>query len=273
MGTQTLLLFMFVSVISGCVNAYSPMTPPAPLLERAGEVSAIGRMRLGDPRRGAAGTIAVAPTRSSRVVASFDLARDRGRKERYHDANEENGRPSVDATRAELGAGWGMARRHLVVEALAGGGYGVKDVAYCQHDWQEGGCGPWVKGHARVVHGFVQGHAAAAFNLWRGGGGLRLQVSHDAYEELGGRTSAQSVTVPSIEPFIVQRLVLPYVSFEAQLQFAILLRYPKLMIPVAPSDTLVSVYPYRLPLPRIWLGAVIALDELWRDRRPYEASR
>jgi hypothetical protein len=254
---------------AACVSVYEPFAPVVPLLDERGDVSISARMRARGPLLGAGAAITAAPTESTRVFAGGSFSHDAGARR-----TDEFGARHKERTqdgRIEAGGGWGFARGHFIAEALGGLAYGRTRSLHCNmYDWQDYAdeCPVWIGQRSRYVSAYGQLEMAGNFRYWTGGGGMRVAMAHYDFDRLFGQSTSKTAWLPTLEPFIVQRVGLPWGKLELGVQLPFVLQSATVSRtqtvdgrPDTQRDRL-----FLQPSPRVTLGLVFNIDELWRKR-------
>ncbi|MDB4985132.1 MAG: hypothetical protein JWN04_310 [Myxococcaceae bacterium] len=267
MSSRSLLFVLVLVTASGCMSGYAAPAPITPLLGGRGDVVAGATFRPAFPRREASAYLAAAPTESTRVyvAGTHTLARgesgvdipNRELKERNH------------TDEVEGGGGWGIARGRLRAEILGGLGYGrVQSTQGARTlDRDPDFVSTWVQARGHFARASVQAQAAAHVAHWTGGGGVRIALVRFQYAEVLGYEGPVTALVPTFEPFMVQRLELPFGSIQLTIHAPIVPYSPSISLSDAiNADRRVSTRLIETPIPRIFLSFQANLDELWRKR-------
>lgn len=257
-------LVLFLWSESACISAYSPPAPVAPFLDEVGEV-VIGGTASPLPRSlGATVYMAAAPTQSTRVFGSGSLTRTGGRsvKDEGETISGHN-----DTEQGEVGAGYGLARRHLVLEALTGGGYGHTKSAPCRQYLGDGFCSKSSEIESHFARYFAQLNIAGNGRTWVAGGGVRMSLVHFMQIDVGTGSLDDSKWMPALEPFITARYGFSWGKLELGVHAPIVLSSPEVRFTNTGSDATPSRTITRslasTPVPRLLLGFQVNLEQLW----------
>jgi hypothetical protein len=269
------ILSCITLLLHGCVSAYSPPGPVVPLLDERGDLSVGANLRPALPTRGASAYVAAAPSERSRVFVAGSLSRYSG--ERTDDYTERRMQQKNHTLQLEAGAGAGMRRDHLVLEGLAGIGFGKSEANQCrrQISFNTYGtdCQVWVDSRSWFMRPFVQFEAGGRYRPGAFGGGLRISVVRYAYDWLLGEPSQRNAAIVTVEPFFSASMGMPWGKVEIQFLVPLVASSPDVAYTRAfnggGSQSMERTW--QTPLvesatPRFTLGLRADLDELWRKR-------
>ncbi|MDB4989521.1 MAG: hypothetical protein JWN04_4699, partial [Myxococcaceae bacterium] len=266
MALRSWSIALLCLTLPGCMSGYAAPAPVAPLLTGKGDVVVGANVRPAYPRREASVSVAAAPTESTRVYVAGSRT-----NARWDDVGDNLGRGLKEGNRtteAEAGGGWGMALTHLRVEVLGAVGYGKAQTTQCgKRDWLENydSCPVLVQAQGHFVRTSVQAQAPAHFARWTGGGGARIALVQFHYDQVLGQAGPLTASIPTLEPFIVQRLELPYGSLQLMIHIPIVPYSPSVSLSGAePSPSHASTRLIETPWPRFFVGFQANIDELWR---------
>lgn len=264
-------LLLLSLLLPGCVSTYAPATPVVPFLDEAGDVAVGGSLRAAQPTAGASAFVAAAPTESTRVFVSGTFARQDG--DRYTDFLNRSMRERNRTDQIEVGGGYGFAKRWRQLEALAGGAYGRAESNQCDpllfHDIPDQ-CSLWVDSRSWFARPFLQLQLAARLGPWQGGGGTRVAATRYQLQELFGLPDHRVLWVATVEPFVVQRVGFEWGKLELGIHVPLVVYSPSVRneirtgenAGVSDEDNFAIT-----PEPRVTLGVVLNIDELWRRRK------
>ena len=163
-----------------------------------------------------------------------------------------------------------MAGPHLRAEVLGAFAYGQVRSNQCKRDpLSDDGdfCFTWLQARGSFMRPSLQAQAAAHFGRWTGGGGARIALVRFQYDEVVGHVGHVNASIPTFEPFIVQRVELPFGSLQLTIHVPIVAYSPSVKLDQMSAEyNVTSTKLIETPSPRIFLGFQANLDELWRTR-------